>query len=151
MFYTVGSCWLSILNIAECTCPSQAPYLSFPLIHPPLLRPGNLSYISPLFDLTSLSMTISRCIHVAANAIISRIPACVLAITVVSDSWRPYGLYSPPGSSVHGILQARILEWVAIPFSRGCSRPRYGTRISYISCFGRLVLYHWCHLRIVIF
>ena len=29
-----------------------------------------------------------------------------------------------PGSSVHGILQARTLEWVAIPFSRGSSRPR---------------------------
>ena len=32
--------------------------------------------------------------------------------------------YSPPGSSVHGILQARILEWVAIPFSRGSFQPR---------------------------
>ena len=32
--------------------------------------------------------------------------------------------YSPPGSSVHGILQARILEWVAISISRGSSRPR---------------------------
>ena len=32
---------------------------------------------------------------------------------------QPHGLYSPPGSSVHGILLARILEWVAIPFSRG--------------------------------
>ena len=32
--------------------------------------------------------------------------------------------YSPPGSSVHGTLQARILEWVAIAFSRGSSRPR---------------------------
>ena len=32
--------------------------------------------------------------------------------------------YSLPGSSVHGILQARTLEWVAIPFSRGSSRPR---------------------------
>ena len=32
--------------------------------------------------------------------------------------------YSPPGSSVHGILQARILEWVAIPSSRGSSQPR---------------------------
>ena len=31
---------------------------------------------------------------------------------------------SPPGSSVHGILQARILEWVAISFSRGSSQPR---------------------------
>jgi len=31
---------------------------------------------------------------------------------------------TPPGSSVHGILQARILEWVAISFSRGSSQPR---------------------------
>ena len=38
--------------------------------------------------------------------------------------------YSPPGSSVHGILQARILEWVAIPFSRGSSRPRNRTEDS---------------------
>ena len=37
---------------------------------------------------------------------------------------------SPPGSSVHGILQARILEWVAIPFSRGSSRPRDQTQVS---------------------
>ena len=35
----------------------------------------------------------------------------------------PRGLYSPPGSSVHGISQARILEWVAISFSRGSSNP----------------------------
>ena len=32
--------------------------------------------------------------------------------------------YSLPGSSIHGILQARILEWVALPSSRGSSRPR---------------------------
>ena len=38
--------------------------------------------------------------------------------------------YSPPASSVHGILQARILEWVAISFSRGSSRLRDGTRVS---------------------
>ena len=37
---------------------------------------------------------------------------------------------SPPGSSVHGILQARILEWVAISFSRGSSQPSDQTRIS---------------------
>ena len=40
---------------------------------------------------------------------------------------------SPPGSSVHGILQARILEWVAMPFSRGSSQPRDGTWISCIA------------------
>ena len=37
---------------------------------------------------------------------------------------------SPPGSSVHGILQARILEWVAMPSSRGSSQPRDGTHVS---------------------
>ena len=37
---------------------------------------------------------------------------------------------SPPGSSVHGILQARILEWVAMPSSRGSSQPRDRTHVS---------------------
>ena len=41
---------------------------------------------------------------------------------------------SPPGSSVHGILQARTLEWVAISFSRGSSWPRDQTCISWFSC-----------------
>ena len=39
---------------------------------------------------------------------------------------------SPQGSSFHGILQARILEWVAISFSRGSSRPRNQTQVSRI-------------------
>ena len=41
--------------------------------------------------------------------------------------------YSPPGSSVHGIFQAGILEWVAIPFSRGSSPPRDQTQVSCIA------------------
>ena len=41
--------------------------------------------------------------------------------------------YSTPGSSVHGILQARILKWVAIPFSRGSSWPRDWTQVSCIA------------------
>ena len=50
--------------------------------------------------------------------------------------------YSLPGSSVHGILQARILEWLAMPSSRGSSQPRDRTWISYILCIGKQVLYH---------
>ena len=49
---------------------------------------------------------------------------------------------SPLGSSVSGILQARILEWVAMPSSRASSRPREQTHVSYISCIGRCILYH---------
>ena len=49
---------------------------------------------------------------------------------------------SPPGSSVHGILQARILKWVAMLSFRGSSRPRDRTWVSHVPCFGRGVLYH---------
>ena len=52
--------------------------------------------------------------------------------SVVSDPLRPHRLYSPQGSSVHVILQARILEWVAIPFSRRSSQPRDRTWLSRI-------------------
>ena len=42
----------------------------------------------------------------------------------------PMGYCSPPGYSVHGILQARKLEWVAIPFSKGSSLPREGKELA---------------------
>ena len=54
--------------------------------------------------------------------------------------------HSPGGSSVHGILQARILEWVVITFSRGSSQPRDQTCVSYVSCTDRQVLDHQPHL-----
>ena len=50
---------------------------------------------------------------------------------------------SLPGSSVHRIVQARKLEWVAMPSSKESSRPRTGSRDSYVSCIGRWVLYHY--------
>ena len=52
--------------------------------------------------------------------------------SVVSDSLRPHGLCSLPGSSVHGIFQVRVLEWVAISFSRGTSPPRDRSQVSRI-------------------
>ena len=60
-----------------------------------------------------------------------------------AQSWPT--LYDPmdcslPGYSVHEIFQARILEWVAISFSRGTSWPRGWTRMS---CIDRPILYHW--------
>ena len=53
----------------------------------------------------------------------------------------------PPGSSGHGILQVRILEWVAMPSSRGSSWPRDWIHVPCVSCIGRRVLYHSCHLE----
>ena len=50
---------------------------------------------------------------------------------------------SPPGFSVHGLSQARILECVAISSFRGSSLPRDWTCISWVSCTGGRILYHW--------
>ena len=49
--------------------------------------------------------------------------------------------YGPPGSSVRGISQARILEWVAISFSRGSSRPKDRTHVSYVSCVDKQIFF----------
>ena len=68
---------------------------------------------------------------------------CVLVTSVMSDSYNPMD-YSPSGSSAHGILQARILEWVAMPSSRGSSWPRNQTlRIDNVNpCHTTLLPYH---------
>ena len=53
---------------------------------------------------------------------------------------------SPPSSSVHGIPQARMVEWVAMSFSRGSSWPRDWTHVPCVSYIGRQVLYPLCQL-----
>ena len=58
----------------------------------------------------------------------------------MSDSVWPFGR-SLPGSSIHGILQARILEWLAMPFSRGSFCPRDWTQVSHVSCTARQIWY----------
>ena len=54
--------------------------------------------------------------------------------------------YCPPGSSVHGILQPWILEWVAVPSSKGSSWPETEPTSLMSTCSSRQVLYHWHHL-----
>ena len=75
--------------------------------------------------------------------------ACIELLPSVSDSLQPCGLGSGR-LSVLGILQARILEWVATPSSRGSSQPKDQTQVSYISCIGRRVLYHSCLLGAIL-
>ena len=60
-------------------------------------------------------------------------------VKLYNITWKYPVECSPPGSSVHGILQARTLEYVTISYSRGSSQPRDGT---HISCTGRQILYH---------
>ena len=93
-------------------------------------------------------------------------PPAVLCLVVQSCPrlCDPMG-YSPPVSSVHGIFQAKILEWVAISFSRGSSQPRDRTQVSHIAgwyftiwntrevlsprvCSDSCPLSPWCYLNI---
>ena len=60
-------------------------------------------------------------------------PRCVWLFVTLKDC-------HPPGSSVHGIFQARMLEWVAMSFSRASSPPRDQT---HVSCIGIWILNHW--------
>ena len=69
----------------------------------------------------------------------SSVHACMLSHFIMSNSLWPYGLQFSPGSSVQGIFQARILEWVAKPSSRRSSNPGIEPT-SHVSCTGRRVL-----------
>ena len=69
--------------------------------------------------------------------------ACVCPVTQLCPTLGESLDYSLPGSSLHGISQARILEWVTIAFSRESFRPRDWTRVSCAFCIGRQILYHW--------
>ena len=70
------------------------------------------------------------CLCVCSNSLQSRLTLCTSMDC------------SLPDSSVHGVLQARILECMAMPSFRGSSRPGDCTSISYVSCTGRRVLHH---------
>ena len=109
-----------------------------------VLSPGSYSQGSSLFGPQGFSNTL----------------ICFVVLLLYSSVWvRAKSLQSclthydptdcgPPGSFVHGILQARILEWAAMSSSRGSSQPRAWTSLSYVSSIGRRVLYHQCHLEV---
>ena len=73
-------------------------------------------------------------------------PSCVHAQSFnhvqLFELCNPMG-HNPPSSPVHGVFQARILEWVATSFSKGSSQPRDWICVSCVSCISRQILYHW--------
>ena len=66
--------------------------------------------------------------------------AIKVSCTVMSNSLRSHGLCSPPGSSVHGILQVGVLEWVTTPFSRESSQHR---DLTWVSCIAGRFHTNW--------
>ena len=98
--------------------------------HPPLPLP--IGYSTPV-GLTSLLFL------ALGNLIIPCLCSLLLSCFSCARLWDPMD-YSLPGCSVHGILQSRILEWVAMSFCRGFSRPRDQTHISCVSFIDRQIL-----------
>ena len=62
---------------------------------------------------------------------------------LLSRIWLFGAPWTPAGSCVHGIFQAKILEWIAVTSSRRSSPTRDWTLISCLFCIGRKILYHW--------
>ena len=81
----------------------------------------------------------------------STVCLCVCSVTQSCPTLCNPTHCSPPGSPVHGISQATILDWVAISSSRGSSQPRDRTCIFCISCIGRRILYHWATWEVPLF
>ena len=85
------------------------------------------------FHLHSIMWDTDKCVLLSHCYIGSPMPCCAMSFQSCSTLCDPMD-YSPPVSCVHGILQARILQWVALPSSRGSSWPRDQTRVSSSSC-----------------
>ena len=96
-----------------------------------------LEYSHTKNSLTAI-LCLSICIHTHPQAVIDSY-MCAKSLQSCLTLSDPMDC-SPPCSL--GILQARVLEWVAVPSSRGSSWPRYRSWISHISWAGRQVLYH---------
>ena len=105
-----------------------------------------------LFDFLWVQANVSRCsfavvplthcsydLFILVDVLICEIVCVCVCVQSCLSLWDPMDC-SLPGSSIHGISLGRILEWVAISFSRGSSRPRDRT---HVSCVGKWILYHW--------
>ena len=88
----------------------------------------------------SMDTTEHACIIYCAISIVCKLKDCCRCLVALSNSRHAMDYVAHQASLSMGIIQARILEWVAIFFSRGSSQPRDRTCVS---CIGRRILYHW--------
>ena len=87
-----------------------------------------------------LPLAMNCCWHMKWNLFLS---LCVCLVVQSSLTLCDRMDCSLPGSSVHGIFQARILEWVAISFAKGSSQRRNQTWVSCVSCIAHQFFTHW--------
>ena len=120
----------------------EGPSFYFPLklLHFSFLTSG-LRTSASSFRLQLLSSAFLEC-NKSSCCLLSMMCVCAQSLQSCPTLCEPMG-YSPPASSVQGILQAQILEWVAMSSSRWSSQPRDGTHVSYVSCFAGRFFTHW--------
>ena len=117
----------------------------------PLLTPSSLHPFSFKVPSLLLQMGTKFSFHwilFSISIVYMRAHMCVLSRFWLFVTLRDSLNFSLPGSFVHGIFQARILEWVTSSYSGGSSPPRDQTWISCISGISIWILYHCVHLKI---
>ena len=132
-FWGAGVSWLSQLIISAAIHVDSLCVLRLGKrqLDPLCILVLNAGFLSSVFAVCgSIPTQCSMCVGVCELSHFSRVWLC-----------DPVDC-SPPGSSMHGILRARIPECIAIPSSRGSSRPKDRALVSYLSCIGRQDLYH---------
>ena len=134
-----GNCWYLCVSIRQWTLAISALWVFSP---EDCWMSGRKSW--PFYPIKAVCVCVRVCVCVCV-CVCTRALARTCALSVVSNSLRPHGC-SLPGSPVCGIFQARMLEWVAVPFSRSLSQHRDRTHVSWVSCIGRQILYHSCCL-----
>ena len=108
-----------------------------------ILRPFFFFFRFPLFPSSKYHFGFSHFLRTSKVTIFGNEVVYVCSVTQLCVSLCDPMDCSPPGSSVRGIFQARILEWVDISFSRGSSWPRDRTHVSCVCCIAGGFLTHW--------
>ena len=132
MWWNSGLCSLHFCVL--CFCPSSE--LSAPLHSSALTSNNYISIFSNSFLVLYYPHFCKVLLHCNGSSVAWNTFPCTCVCAKLLQSWQT--LFDPldcslPGSSIHGILQARILEWVAMSSSWGSSRPRDRTWVSCIS------------------
>ena len=101
------------------------------------MLPGSLNGGAGVWRMDTC-VPVAESLHHSLETVVTLFVDCLLLCSLVRSQWYPT-LWSPmdyslPGSSVHEIFPARLLEWVAISCSRESSQPRDRTQVSCISC-----------------
>ena len=127
-------CWRSWRWVRHCSRCQECKLL-LRLYYRPFTNESVSLYLPPL-------QTPHPPVSQSASCLSPILPLNVCSVTQLCPTLCDLMDCSLPGSSVHGILQTRTLEWIAISSSRGSSRPRDQACVSGISCIGRQVFYH---------